>query len=84
MGPALGRCLELRGVKDVRVKGAIGVVELEHIDDMNALKQALVTQGVWIRPFRTIVYLTPALTIDGDDLERLTSAIYKVLGTRGT
>jgi len=83
MGPALGRCLELPGVKDVRVKGAIGVVELAHIDDMNALKRALVAKGVWVRPFRTIVYLTPALTIGEDDLERLTTAIFHVLSARG-
>jgi adenosylmethionine-8-amino-7-oxononanoate aminotransferase len=80
MGPALGRCLGLPGVKDVRVRGAIGVVELERIADMNALKRALVAKGVWIRPFRNIVYLTPALTIDGADLAVLTDAIVAVVG----
>ncbi len=80
MGPALGRCLEFSGVKDVRVKGAIGVVELEQIDDMNALKRALVAKGVWIRPFRNIVYLTPALTISETDLSVLTDAIVAVVG----
>src|SRR6185437_7372771 len=60
----LGPCLGLPGVKDVRVRGAIGVVELDGIRDMNALKQRLVDAGVWVRPFRNIVYLTPALTID--------------------
>jgi adenosylmethionine-8-amino-7-oxononanoate aminotransferase len=79
MGPALGRCLEFPGVKDVRVKGAIGVVELERIDDMNGLKRALVAKGVWVRPFRNIVYLTPALTIDVADLAVLTDAIVAVV-----
>jgi adenosylmethionine-8-amino-7-oxononanoate aminotransferase len=69
----------LPGVHDVRVLGAIGVVELARITDMNALKAALVAQGVWIRPFRNIVYLTPALTIAPEDLHSLCCAIDTVL-----
>jgi adenosylmethionine-8-amino-7-oxononanoate aminotransferase len=80
MGKQLGRCIGMTGVKDVRVKGAIGVVELEKIADMNVLKSTLVDQGVWVRPFRNIVYLTPALTIEPDDLKTLTDAIVKVVG----
>ena len=80
MGKQLGRCIGMKGAKDVRVKGAIGVVELEKIADMNALKSALVAEGVWVRPFRNIVYLTPALTIDEADLRKLTDAIVKVVG----
>ena len=75
----LGPCLALPGVRDVRVRGAIGVVELQQIGDMNALKAALIDEGVWIRPFRNIVYLTPALTIGDDDLQTLTGAIHAVL-----
>jgi adenosylmethionine-8-amino-7-oxononanoate aminotransferase len=82
MGKQLGRCIGIKGVKDVRVKGAIGVVELEKIADMNALKSALVNEGVWVRPFRNIVYLTPALTIEPDDLSKLTNAIVSVVGKR--
>ena len=70
---------DLPGVNDVRVKGAIGVVELERIDDLNALKRAFVEQGVWIRPFRNVVYLTPAFTIGENDLAALTGAILRVL-----
>ncbi|GAB6855411.1 adenosylmethionine--8-amino-7-oxononanoate transaminase [Asaia astilbis] len=72
-------CRLLPGVRDVRVLGAIGVVELDSIDDMNRLKAALVACDVWVRPFRNIVYLTPAFTIEADDLTRLTSAIYGVV-----
>jgi len=82
LGPALGRCLGLPGVVDVRAKGAIGVVELDRIADMNDLKSRLLEEGVWIRPFRNIVYLTPALTIDESDLTKLTDAIVKVLSRR--
>ncbi len=75
-------CRDLPGVRDVRVKGAIGVVELDRIDDLNALKRRFVEAGVWVRPFRNIVYLTPAFTIDGDDLARLTGAVFRVLAER--
>jgi len=77
----LGPCIDLPGVKDVRVRGAIGVVELDRIDDMNALKRRFVAAGVWVRPFRNIVYLTPALTMEDDDLETLTGGIVDVLKT---
>ena len=66
-------------VRDVRVKGAIGVVELDRIDDLGALKRRFVEAGVFVRPFRNIVYLTPAFTIGQDDLHRLTSAVVSVL-----
>jgi adenosylmethionine-8-amino-7-oxononanoate aminotransferase len=76
----LGPCLAMKGVRDVRVRGAIGVVELDRIDDLNDLKRRLVDEGVWVRPFRNIVYLTPALNIDATDLQTLTGAIRRVVG----
>lgn len=76
-------CRDLPGVVDVRVKGAIGVVELDAIGDLNALKRALVAEGVWVRPFGNIVYLTPAFTASEEDLTVLTGAIRKVLAARG-
>ena len=79
MTHGLGPCLDLPGVKDVRVKGAIGVVELERIADLNDLKKRLVAEGLWIRPFRNIIYLTPALTIGDDEIALLTGGIVKVL-----
>ncbi|MGI4943016.1 MAG: adenosylmethionine--8-amino-7-oxononanoate transaminase, partial [Janthinobacterium lividum] len=72
-------CRRLPGVVDVRVMGAVGVVQLERIADMDALKAALVAEGVWVRPFRDIVYLTPSLTIGRDELGRLTRAVGTVL-----
>ena len=82
LGPRLGRCLEIPGVTDVRVRGAIGVVELDDIGDLNALKRSFVDKGVFVRPFRNIVYLTPALTIDRADLDVLAKAIFDVLRAR--
>jgi adenosylmethionine-8-amino-7-oxononanoate aminotransferase len=72
-------CRHLPGVKDVRTLGAIGVVELTEIKNPASLRAQLVNQGVWIRPFRNIVYLTPALTIPPPELTALTRAIAKVL-----
>jgi len=72
-------CRDLPWVRDVRVLGAIGVVELDGITDREALKRRLVDAGVWVRPFGNVVYLTPALTIDGDDLAVLTRAVVDVL-----
>jgi adenosylmethionine-8-amino-7-oxononanoate aminotransferase len=76
----LGQCLGMKGVKDVRVRGAIGVVELDAAPDLNDLKRRLVAEGVWVRPFRNIVYLTPALTIGEADLKTLTDAVVRVVG----
>ncbi|MCK9919289.1 adenosylmethionine--8-amino-7-oxononanoate transaminase [Microbacteriaceae bacterium K1510] len=66
-------------VKDVRVKGAIGVVELGRIDDLSALRARFVDEGVFVRPFGNIVYLSPAFTIAPDELNTLTSAVLKVV-----
>ena len=76
----LAACRALTGVKDVRVQGAIGVVEMHRIGDLRALRARFVEEGVFIRPFGAIIYLTPALTIEPQDLSRLTGAIVKVVG----
>jgi adenosylmethionine-8-amino-7-oxononanoate aminotransferase len=76
----LGPCLGMKVVRDVRVRGAIGVVELDRIADLNDLKRRFVEEGVWVRPFRNIVYLTPALTIADADLDVLTGAVRRVIG----
>ena len=78
----LAPCRELPGVKDVRVKGAVGVVELDRIANLNDLRERFVTEGVFIRPFGHIVYLTPAFTIAEDEVATLTGAIRHVLASR--
>jgi adenosylmethionine-8-amino-7-oxononanoate aminotransferase len=78
----LAACRELPNVVDVRVQGAIGVVELSAIPDPAALRNRLIEKGVWIRPFGKIVYLTPALTIGQDELTQLTDAICNVLRSK--
>jgi adenosylmethionine---8-amino-7-oxononanoate aminotransferase len=72
-------CRDMAGVTDVRVKGAIGVVELERIVDLNALRARFVEEGVFIRPFGNVIYLTPAFTIAPEELKTLTDAVAKVV-----
>jgi adenosylmethionine---8-amino-7-oxononanoate aminotransferase len=76
----LAPCRGMQRVRDVRVRGAIGVVELDRIDDVDALRRRFVAEGVFVRPFGATVYLTPAFTIAPDDLARLTGAIVRVVG----
>jgi adenosylmethionine---8-amino-7-oxononanoate aminotransferase len=76
----LAPCRGMPGVRDIRVKGAIGVVELDRIDDLNALRARFIAEGVFVRPFGTIVYLTPAFTISAEELATLTAAVVKVVG----
>ncbi|MDC7786455.1 adenosylmethionine--8-amino-7-oxononanoate transaminase [Rhodoplanes sp. TEM] len=78
MTAGLAPCRGLPNVVDVRVRGAIGVVELSTID-IPRLKARFVAEGVYVRPFGRIVYLTPAFTIGAEDLARLTGAIVTVL-----
>jgi adenosylmethionine-8-amino-7-oxononanoate aminotransferase len=66
---------DLPGVIDVRVLGAIGVVQLDRDVDMAAATAAAVRSGVWLRPFRDLIYTMPPYVIDGDDLATVTSAV---------
>ena len=76
---SLEPCRQLPRVRDVRVKGAIGVVELDRIENLNASRQRFIAEGVFIRPFGSIVYLTPAFTIVEDEVAKLTDAVVTVL-----
>jgi adenosylmethionine---8-amino-7-oxononanoate aminotransferase len=75
-------CRTMSGVVDVRVRGAIGVVQLEEGADVHALRPRFVDQGVWVRPFKDIVYLMPPLVIGDDELDILLKAVRTVLNER--
>ncbi|HEX6023082.1 MAG TPA: adenosylmethionine--8-amino-7-oxononanoate transaminase [Solirubrobacter sp.] len=62
---------------DVRVKGAIGVIELDHDVDVPAATRAAVEAGVWLRPFRNLIYAMPPYVADDEDVARIAAAMVK-------
>ncbi|MFE7552267.1 adenosylmethionine--8-amino-7-oxononanoate transaminase [Streptomyces gardneri] len=66
----------LPGVKDVRVCGAIGVVQLDHDVDMAAATRAAVRAGVWLRPFRDLIYTMPPYVTGDEDLARICAGVH--------
>lgn len=77
---ALEPCRDLNGVTDVRVKGAIGVLQLEGLTEHDWFKARFVEEGVWIRPFGDIVYVMPPFVIGESELASLTDAMRTVVG----
>jgi adenosylmethionine-8-amino-7-oxononanoate aminotransferase len=63
------------GVADVRVLGAIGVVQLDHPVDLPRATAAAVDAGVWLRPFRDLIYTMPPYPTGDDDVARITRGI---------
>lgn len=80
LSQGLGPCRDLPQVREVRVLGAIGVVELERPVDMRWMPEQFVRRGVWVRPFRNLVYVMPPFVITPDDLAALCRAIVAVVG----
>ncbi|MFJ3695946.1 adenosylmethionine--8-amino-7-oxononanoate transaminase [Streptomyces sp. NPDC090052] len=74
----LSGAAELPGVRDVRVLGAIGVVQLDHEVDMAAATRAAVREGVWLRPFRDLVYTMPPYVTGDQDVARICRAVCAV------
>jgi adenosylmethionine-8-amino-7-oxononanoate aminotransferase len=79
LNDGLAACRGLPGVRDVRVKGAIGVVELERPPKLEALRARFVQRGAWVRPFGSVVYLMPPLVIGAEELAALMIAIRVVI-----
>lgn len=72
-------CRNFAGVADVRVLGAIGVVETKQPVDVGKMQEKFIEKGVWIRPFGKLVYLMPPYIISRQDLEYLARAMVSVL-----
>lgn len=74
-------CRKLENVTDVRVRGAIGVVQLSNTSEeyILALRQQFIEERVWLRPFSDVVYIMPAFTISTTELTQLTDAVFKIL-----
>ena len=75
----LHACANLTNVADVRVLGAIGVVETVRPVDVAEMQKKFVAKGVWIRPFDRLVYIMPPYIIDKEDLRQLTTAMAEVI-----
>jgi adenosylmethionine-8-amino-7-oxononanoate aminotransferase len=71
----LAPAAQLPGVREVRVLGAIGVVQLDHAIDMAAATRAAVREGVWLRPFRDMVYTMPPYVTGDEDVARVCAAV---------
>ena len=83
LATGLKSCRDFEQVADVRVLGAIGVVELKEPVDMQVILHEFVRRGVWVRPFKNLVYVMPPFVISPDDLSCVTEAIVEVLGSAG-
>jgi len=72
-------CQQYPHVKEVRVLGAIGVIELHKAIDLKTLQAKFVAAGVWVRPFNKLIYLMPPFIISTEDLDSLISAVVTVV-----
>ena len=75
----LAPCQDLPGVADVRVLGAIGVVEMLEPVNTRSLQRFFVKQGVWLRPFNRLIYLMPPYVTPKEDVFKLCAAIVRAL-----
>lgn len=75
----LRKCESLSIVKEVRILGAIGVVELYENVDLSFMTPAFIREGVWVRPFLNLVYIMPPFVITQEELTHLSRAIFIVV-----
>ncbi|MDM8567314.1 adenosylmethionine--8-amino-7-oxononanoate transaminase [Candidatus Halobeggiatoa sp. HSG11] len=75
----LSPCASLPQVTDVRIKGAVGIVELKNQINMEQVQQKFVKLGVWVRPFRNLIYIMPPYIITSEELTKVTDAIVEVV-----
>ena len=83
LAAGLAPCRDLPGVADVRVLGAIGVVEMEWPVAMREIQRRFVERGVWVRPFGRLVYLMPPFILTPDEIDRLCAAVCEVVAESG-
>ena len=75
----LERAKRFSSVKDVRALGAIGVIEVKRDVNLRKAQKFFVDKGVWIRPFKNLIYIMPAYVITEDELDKLIWAMIKIV-----
>lgn len=79
LAAALEPCRQMPHVVDVRCKGAVGVVQVDELFQLDRLRSRFVERGVWVRPFGDVIYLTPSLSMEADDLAMLCETLVSVV-----
>jgi adenosylmethionine-8-amino-7-oxononanoate aminotransferase len=77
LATGLAAAAELPGVVDVRTLGAVGVIQLDHPVDVVAATEAALAAGVWIRPFRDLIYTMPPYICTDDEIDTICAAMLK-------
>jgi adenosylmethionine---8-amino-7-oxononanoate aminotransferase len=75
----LNKCSSLAHVKDVRVLGAIGVIETHDPVDVQKIQDSVIENGVWLRPFNNLIYTMPPFIISDIEIKKITDAVYQAL-----
>jgi adenosylmethionine---8-amino-7-oxononanoate aminotransferase len=79
LSTGLNELKQLDSVQDVRVLGAIGVVEMKEPVDVEKIQQTFIKNGIWIRPFGKLIYTMPPFIINDTDIEKLTTGIKRTI-----
>jgi adenosylmethionine-8-amino-7-oxononanoate aminotransferase len=83
LSAGLDHARSVPGVADIRVRGAIGVIEMDRPVDLAVATPAALDNGVWLRPFRNLVYAMPPYICTPEEIDQITSAMVNVAGRLG-